>query len=241
MDASIDFSGVLKGSIANGGGGGGGDTVIITPVVTSGTKIADVSVNGVEKDLYCPTTEIEVTQVQTSGTKIASIDVNGDVTDIYAPKSGCTVYSGGGVPQDNLGVNGDIYTKVSGVETNTDILLADVIVNQNNIYMPFTIDMSEASALVIETTWGTFVKNIADIPPFADTPETKSNIWVQSNYYSCGVSREENIFYFYVKTPAGNTKQYIQSVSKRIITIEPSNVDSLYFKVSNKWLEYNPS
>ena len=31
---------------------GGGTDVVITPVVTSGTKIADVSVGGVEKDLY---------------------------------------------------------------------------------------------------------------------------------------------------------------------------------------------
>lgn len=86
MDASIDFSGVLKGSIADGGGGGGGDTVIITPVVTSGTKIADVSVNGVEKDLYCLTPpEISITPLQQSGTKIGSIEVNGNEVDLYAP------------------------------------------------------------------------------------------------------------------------------------------------------------
>lgn len=92
MDASIDFSGVLKGSIAD--GGGGGDAVVITPLVTSGTKIADVSVNGVEKDLYCPTpTEVTVSQVQQSGTKIATIGVNGADTDLYVPEGG----SGGGV------------------------------------------------------------------------------------------------------------------------------------------------
>lgn len=273
MQGSINFDGSLVGNIT-GGGGGGGDTVVITPVVTSGTKIADVSVNGVEKDLYCPNppeiditpvvtsgtkiadvsvggvekdlytpnpTQVSVNQVQQSGTKIATIGVNGVNTDIYAPQGGCTVYSGGGIPQINLGVNGDIYAKVSGAETDTDILLTDIVVNQNNIYMPFTIDLGEASALVIETTWGTFVKNIADIPPFADTPETKNNIWEQSTYYSCGVSRSGDTFYFYVQTPSGNTNQYIQSVSKRIITIEPSSVDSLYFKLSNKWIEYNPS
>lgn len=86
MDASIDFSGVLRGSIADGGGGGGGDSVIITPVVTSGTKIADVSVNGIDADLYAPNpTEVTVDQVQQSGTKIASIEVNGQSVDLYAP------------------------------------------------------------------------------------------------------------------------------------------------------------
>lgn len=221
---------------------GGGSDVEITQLLTEGVAIAIVKVDDDTITLYAPNPSIvNVSKVLTEGVKIAEIGVNGITTDIYAPESGSTVHSGGGVPQLNLGVNGDIYAKVTGSETNTDILLPDIVVNQNNTYMPFTIDIGEASALVIETTWGTFVKNIEDIPPFTDTNETKNNIWVQSNYYSCGVSRSDDTFYFYVKTPSGNTNQYIQSVSKRIITIEPSKIDSLYFKVSNKWLEYNPS
>ena len=221
---------------------GGGSDVEITQLLSEGVAIAIVKVDENTITLYAPNPSIvNVSQVLTEGVKIAEIGVNGVTTDIYAPESGCTVHSGGGVPQINLGVNGDIYAKVSGTETNTDILLTDVVVNQNNAYMPFTIDMGEASALVIETIWGTFVKNIEDIPPFEDTNETKSNIYEYSSYYSCGVSRSGDTFYFYVKTPSGVGGQYIQSVSKRIITIEPSNVDSLYFKLSNKWLKYNPS
>lgn len=216
--------------------------VEVTPIITSGDHIADIEVNGVTSELYAPeAAEVEVTPILTSGEHIADIEVDGETWELYAPESGATVYAGDGVPQVDLGVNGDIYVKVIGAETDTDILLTDVVVNQNNTYMSFTIDLGEASALVIETTWGTFVKNIVDIPAFADNYETKSNIWVQSAYYSCGVSRSGDIFYFYVKTPSGNTNQYIQSVSKRIITIEPSNVDSLYFKISNRWVEYNPS
>ena len=124
MDASIDFSGVLKGSIADGGGGGGGDTVIITPVVTSGTKIADVSVNGVEKDLYCPTppapTEVDITPVVTSGTKIGSIKVNGVEVDLYAPNPtqvNVTQVQQSGTKIATIGVNGvdtDIYAPEGG-------------------------------------------------------------------------------------------------------------------------------
>ena len=88
MDGSISFNGLLKGSIAE-GGGGGSSTVVISPVVTSGTKIADVSVNGVEKDLYCPTPptpqEVVITPVVTSGTKIADVSVNGVEKDLYCP------------------------------------------------------------------------------------------------------------------------------------------------------------
>lgn len=121
MDASIDFSGVLRGSIADGGGGGGGDTVIITPVVTSGTKIADVSVNGVEKDLYCPNpTQVRVTQEQQSGTKIGSIDVNGNVVDLYAPNPtqvSVTQLQQSGTKIATIGVNGvntDLYAPNNG-------------------------------------------------------------------------------------------------------------------------------
>ena len=85
LGGMISFDGTLAGQIT-GGGGGGGDSVIIAPVITSGTKIADVSVNGVDKDLYCPTpTEVEVTPVQQSGTKIATIEVDNVEQDLYAP------------------------------------------------------------------------------------------------------------------------------------------------------------
>ena len=91
MQGSINFDGSLIGNIT-GGGGGGGSEVVITPVLTSGTKIADVTVDGEDKDLFAPTptpptpaTEVSVTQTLASGTKIASIEVDGDSTDLFAP------------------------------------------------------------------------------------------------------------------------------------------------------------
>lgn len=121
MDASIDFSGVLRGSIADGGGGGGGDSVVITPLVTSGTKIADVSVNGVDADLYAPNpTEVTVDQEQQSGTKIGSIEVNGVEVDLYAPNpTQVTVeqVQESGTKIATIGVNGqstDIYAPEGG-------------------------------------------------------------------------------------------------------------------------------
>lgn len=125
MEASINFDGTLSGAIS-GGGGGGGSNVVITPVVTSGTKIADVSVDGVEKDLYCPTvtpTEVEVTQIQQSGTKIASIDVDGESVDLYAPTPSAptevevTQVQQSGTKIATIGVNGvdtDLYAPEGG-------------------------------------------------------------------------------------------------------------------------------
>ena len=123
MNGSITFDGSLIGDIS-GGGGGGGDEVIITPVVTSGTKIADVSVNGVEKDLYCPTppspTQVDVTPVQQSGTKIASISINGSSEDLYAPSPtqvNVTQVQQSGTKIASIEVNGvdtDLYAPESG-------------------------------------------------------------------------------------------------------------------------------
>ena len=120
MQGSINFDGSLVGNIT-GGGGDGGDTVVITPVVTSGTKIADVSVNGVEKDLYCPTPpEIDITPVVTSGTKIADVSVGGVEKDLYAPnptRVNITPVQQSGTKIATIGVNGvdtDIYAPEGG-------------------------------------------------------------------------------------------------------------------------------
>lgn len=124
MQGSINFDGTLSGAIS--GGGGSGTDVVITPVITSGTKIADVSVNGEEKDLYCPVvtpTEVEVTQIQQSGTKIASIEVDGESVDLYAPTPSAptevsvTQVQQSGTKIATIGVNGvdtDIYAPESG-------------------------------------------------------------------------------------------------------------------------------
>lgn len=123
MNGSITFDGSLVGDIS-GGGGGGGDEVIITPVITSGTKIADVSVNGVEKDLYCPTppapTEVDITPVVTSGTKIADVSIDGVEKDLYAPtptQVSVTQVQQSGTKIASINVNGvntDLYAPNNG-------------------------------------------------------------------------------------------------------------------------------
>lgn len=98
MQGSINFDGTLSGSIA--GGGGGGSEVTITPVLTSGTKIADYSIDENTGSLYAPTPEaLPATIVtktlrkynDTTQTKIATVTTldtsnNQEVSqDIYAP------------------------------------------------------------------------------------------------------------------------------------------------------------
>lgn len=61
---------------------GGGSTVVVTPIVESGTKIATVTVDGDDSDLYAP--NVSVVQTVTEGTKIGSVAG----TDLFAPAGG---------------------------------------------------------------------------------------------------------------------------------------------------------
>ena len=98
MQGTINFDGTLSGSIA--GGGGGGSEVSITPIVTTGTKIADFEIDGNTGSLYSPTPEslpgTIVTKAlrkynDTTQTKIMTVTTldtsnNQEVSqDIYAP------------------------------------------------------------------------------------------------------------------------------------------------------------
>lgn len=79
----------------DGSGGGGGSTVTVTQVLTSGTKIATIGVDGTDTDLYAPDgggggSTVSVTQIQSTGTKIATITVDGNGTDLYSPAAPVT-------------------------------------------------------------------------------------------------------------------------------------------------------
>jgi hypothetical protein len=56
------------------GGGGGGSNVVVTPIVTTGTKIATITVDGQGNDLYAPNGGGggTVTDVQVNGTSVVS-------------------------------------------------------------------------------------------------------------------------------------------------------------------------
>lgn len=201
MDASIDFSGVLRGSIANSGGGGGGDTVVITPVVTSGTKIADVSVNGVDKDLYCPNpptpTEIDITPVVTSGTKIADVSIGGVEKDLYAPtptQVSVTQVQQSGTKIASIAVNGvstDVYapnTNRHEYSTSEHVVgvwvdgrpvyekTFTVITDSNNYYIPNTTDIDH----LINISGYTNKENNEYYIPYSDDSDSISISYIKN-------------------------------------------------------------
>ena len=66
-----------------------GDYVAVSQILSTGTKIAGIIVDGTETEVFAPTPpSISITQIQSTGTKIATITVDSSNTDIYAPEGG---------------------------------------------------------------------------------------------------------------------------------------------------------
>ena len=89
----------MTGSYSNGTltlnatGGGGGSTVSVDTYQSSGTNIADITVDGTTYELYAPEnggggSEVNVYTYQSTGTNIADIEVDGTRYELYAPNSG---------------------------------------------------------------------------------------------------------------------------------------------------------
>ena len=96
-------------TVTNGQDGTDGSVVSISQVISTGTKIASITIDGVVTDLYAPNggsgSTVSVTQIQSTGTKIATITVDGVGTDLYAPNNG-----GGGSGT----IDGDATVKWAG-------------------------------------------------------------------------------------------------------------------------------
>ena len=76
------------------GGGGGGSEVDWTQLQVTGTKIAEIEIDGDKTNVYAPASQtIAVSQIQTTGTKIASISLDGVSTDLFAPNGGGSGYT----------------------------------------------------------------------------------------------------------------------------------------------------
>lgn len=181
---------------------GGGTDVEITPVITSGTKIADVSVGGVEKDLYCPApTEVTVSQVQQSGTKIATIGVNGVDTDLYAPEGG----SGGGINYSTSEIKVGTYTE-NGVDYDLYEKTFKGVMSSN----AHSITVSDLSIMNMVTIngkiWGNGVEYI--LPFYSNNNYhgkishnyISKQVWIETTSDTWTYYRNYEIHIFYTKT-----------------------------------------
>lgn len=81
----------ISGGMTNvGAGGGGGSVVQFTQVLSSGTRIGVITIDGAATDIFAPQGGDTVTwnQILATGTKIAEVSINGTSTDVYAPAGG---------------------------------------------------------------------------------------------------------------------------------------------------------
>lgn len=217
MQGSINFDGTLSGSIA--GGGGGGSEVTITPVLTSGTKIADYTIDETTGSLYAPTPEALpgtiVTKAlrkynDTSQTKIMTVTTldtsnNQEVSqDIYAPSPVQCWYTPG-LEQDYV-IGQFTY---AGVTTNVYIpdfqrpltAGANITIDQDNVISATgggAIEIYTDSVTTSQYGWVTPV-NDKNGNPLNSNNNTLLSIEVingsSGNYYGFLISNANDVYY----------------------------------------------
>jgi hypothetical protein len=116
-------------------GGGGGSTVLITPTLSSGTKIADYSINGEDGALYAPDGGSDV-EANPSGTATANLN---------KLQVGSTIYSVGGL---------EIIDTLEAGET--ELTIQDNAITTTATYDFFT-DAFGVSPTDVEVTTGQIV------------------------------------------------------------------------------------
>ena len=86
-DAIREAGELIAAAILKGGGSG---SVSWEQIVTTGTKIAEITINGEVTEVYAPNgggsgSSVSWNEIQLSGVKIASITIDGTTYDVYAP------------------------------------------------------------------------------------------------------------------------------------------------------------
>lgn len=225
------------------GGGGGGSTVIVTQILSEGTKIASISVNGSIIDLYAPTdtgSTVSISTIQQTGTKIATLTIDDTDYDIYAPEGG----GGGGNlygttdPTSDQGSNGDIYMKYQGgsepVEGETETL--------TNVYLAITrgtdwvalpnFDASLYYSVIfnhgVNPQLSTKI-NISDISTDANNPTIFGNTYDDLYGYI-------NNSTLYLKTVTWNS--VINSAIVTLNVFQPPQILNVFGKVEDEWVGF---
>ena len=136
----------------------GGSTVDVTQIVSSGTKIATITVDDEPTDIYAPEdtgSDVSVTQVVSTGTKIATVTVDDTPTDLYAPNPGdkvvVTQVQSTGTKIASIKVNNnstDLYAPAGGQSSSGVVLkanrLAEKILDHTYTYATISDGVSAA-------------------------------------------------------------------------------------------------
>jgi len=144
-----------QGSPSGGGGGGGGSTVSISNLLSTGSRIATVTIDGVAKDIKASV--VALSNLNTSGDRIATITLDGTAHDIKSPVYSLVsvrdrLTSGTKIATLQINLNTyDLYAPASLISVDIEDLLSsgfkigNLVINgvNNNILIP-TPDVSIA-------------------------------------------------------------------------------------------------
>lgn len=194
---------LLKQLIA--GGGGGGSTVTITTDYQTGTKIATLTIDDTDYNVYIPTDQIgsivSITTDYQEGTKIATLTIDNTDYNIYIPQDqvGNTNYSGTTDPAAAVGNDKDLYFKVATI-TKSETLYTEQWTPRQ---MGTVIEVQYSDVVSVFDTVTVNIHNIGDLTfnysdlPVSDDPATDGYTWHdERNFTEFKISRDDTNIYF---------------------------------------------
>ena len=182
--------------------GTGGSTVTVTPVLSTGTRIAAMEVDGTIYTLFAPTPpSVGVTQVVNQGVELARVTINGVATSIYAPE-GSTVLSGTSAPTAAQGENNNLY--VQYVDNSGTLSVVATYVKLNGSWVELT---AGGGSSVTPNPQGTSVGVLNSISIDGDKYSIHPENWEVTEQYIRGKYDPLNEFGWY----AANQTYYIDS------------------------------
>lgn len=171
---------------------GGGSDVEVTPIGSTGTKIATITVDGVDYDIYAPEgSEVSVTPIVSSGVKIATITIDGVESDLYAPEGSdveVTPIVSSGVNIATITIDGtsyDIYAPAGGggdplVYSTTEHKVGSW--NGSDLYQKsyFFAVSSPDLTRTLDNSFSTYTPRTFDIGLYDESEKSTSRILFQS-------------------------------------------------------------
>ena len=234
---------LLKQLIA--GGGGGGSTVTITTDYQTGTKIATLTIDGTDYNVYIPTDQIgsivSITTDYQEGTKIATLTIDDTDYNIYIPQDqvGNTNYSGTTDPTAAVGNDKDLYFKVA--TTTVDSTLATETWTPRSLGEVMQIKYSD-----VATSFDTVSFQLNNISYFTDIPFSEipiSDDPVNDGYHrqdewgfsQCDLSRDDEYLYF-TQSRSSSSGTYVFfscSISYSVVT----GISDCFIKLDD-WMRF---
>ena len=168
-DVQVDGTSVMDGTIAKITSGGGGSTVTVTPLLSTGTQIATIGVDGTDYDLYAP---------NGGGT--------GDVADVYV--NGVSVLDSDKIAQIDL----TDYATDTELATAVATLQASFQAGVDSVYnacvtkgsTPASHSLSDVVQGIIDIPSSGGGSNIISIYSYQQTGRTLSDSLTYTCYYS---------------------------------------------------------